>query len=75
VAGKNFLFSKAIKTGSGTHPAFYSIDIRALSRGVKQPYHEADHSSPPHAEIKNEWRSASLSLHAVMASTRKTLLY
>jgi hypothetical protein len=28
---------------------------RALSLGVKQPGHEADHSPPSNAEVKNEW--------------------
>jgi len=28
---------------------------KALSLGVKGPGHEAEHSPPPSAEIKNEW--------------------
>jgi hypothetical protein len=32
--------------GSVTHPAFHSVGSRALSHGVKQQGHDADH---PHA--------------------------
>jgi len=29
----------------------------ALSLGIKQPRHEADHSHPSSAEVKNKWNS------------------
>jgi hypothetical protein len=55
MAGVKFLagardFSRlhSVKTGSGAHPAFH---LGALSRGVKQPGCEADHSPPSSAEV------------------------
>jgi hypothetical protein len=42
-----------VQTGSGAHPASYPVGTRALSVGVKQPGHEADHSPPSSsAEVK-----------------------
>jgi hypothetical protein len=40
-----------VQSGTGAHPAYYPA---ALSLGVKQVGHEADHSSPSSA-IKNVW--------------------
>jgi hypothetical protein len=41
------------RTGSGSHPASYLVGTGALSRGVKRPAREANHSSPSGAEVKN----------------------
>jgi hypothetical protein len=43
----------------------------ALSVGVKWPGHEADHSPPPSAEVKNAWSYTStppVCLHGVVLS-------
>jgi hypothetical protein len=51
----NILFSllHSAQTGSGPHPAFYQMGIAGFSTGVKRQGHEADHSLPPRAEVKN----------------------
>jgi hypothetical protein len=42
----NFSLRHHVQTGSGAHPASYSMCTGALSLEVKRPGHEADHSSP-----------------------------
>jgi hypothetical protein len=51
---KIFLFSYTVQTGSGAHPASYSVSIGDLSRGLRRPGREVDHSPPFSAEVKNE---------------------
>jgi len=36
----------------GAHPASYPVDTGTLSLGVKQLGHEADHSPPSRAKVK-----------------------
>jgi hypothetical protein len=51
---------------------------RALSRGVKRPGREADHSPPSSAEVKNAWSYTSippLRLHGVVLSQAQGQLY
>jgi hypothetical protein len=45
-------FHHRIQNCSGAHPASYPMGTRFLSLGVKRPEREADHSSPPSAEVK-----------------------
>jgi hypothetical protein len=45
-----------VQTGSGVHPASYSMDIENPFLGVKRSGREADHSSPATAEGENDWR-------------------
>jgi len=45
----------SVQTGSGAHPAFYSVGIVLLSPLVKQLEHKADHSLSSNAKIPNEW--------------------
>jgi hypothetical protein len=40
----------------------------ALSPGIKQPKQEADHSSPSHAEVNNEWSHTVTPPYAFIAS-------
>jgi hypothetical protein len=40
------------------------MGIGALSLGVRQPEHEADHSPPSTAEVKNAWSYTSTSLYS-----------
>jgi len=39
---------------------------RALSLGIKRQQHEADHSSPSSAEVKNAWSYTSTAPYAFM---------
>jgi hypothetical protein len=48
-------FSKNVKTGSGTHPAAYSVGVGVLSQVVKWPGHEVIHVPPSSIMVKNGW--------------------
>jgi len=48
----NFSLLHRIKTGSEAHPASYPMGFRLSSLGVKRPRHEAKHSTPSSAEVK-----------------------
>jgi hypothetical protein len=43
-----------VQTNSGNHPASYCMGTGVLSRGVKRPRREADHSPPSGTDVKNE---------------------
>jgi hypothetical protein len=51
---ENFSLHNRVQKGSGAHPASSPMDTGTLSLGVKRPVHEADHSPPSSAEVK-EW--------------------
>ena len=65
----NFSLLQNVQTGSGAHPASYSIGMGkgAHSLGVKQPGYEGDNSPPSNAEVKNERIYTSTLLYAFMA--------
>jgi hypothetical protein len=70
VGGRHFSPHRRVQTGSGAHPASYTMSTRALSLGVKWPGREADNSS---AEVKNAWSYTStppLRLHGVVLSLK-----
>jgi hypothetical protein len=48
----NFSLKRRVQKGSGANPASYPMGTRVLSLGVKRPGHEADHSHPSSAEVK-----------------------
>jgi hypothetical protein len=51
----DFSSSSCVQTGSGAHPASYTMGTRGSFPGGKaQPGREADHSPPSSAEVKNE---------------------
>jgi hypothetical protein len=53
------------------HPANYSGGIGgggAISPGVKELGHAADHSPPSSGEVKEEWRYSSITPHIFTAS-------
>jgi hypothetical protein len=60
-----------VQTGSGAHPASYSVGTGGSFLGINRPGREADHSSPPSAEVKNSWCYTStppIRLHGVVLS-------
>jgi hypothetical protein len=49
----NLSLHHRVQNGSGAHPpASNPMGTRVLSLGVKRPGHEADHSPPSSAEVK-----------------------
>jgi hypothetical protein len=53
VGDGNFSLHRRGQTASGVHPASYPMGTRGSSPEEKRQGHEADHSPPPSAEIKN----------------------
>jgi hypothetical protein len=49
-------------------------DYRGWFPGVKRPERDVDHSSPPSAEVKNEWSYTSTPIYSFTEWTRTTLL-
>jgi hypothetical protein len=49
---ENFSLHYRNHNGSGTHPASYPKGTKGSFPGVKRPGHEADHSPPSSAEVK-----------------------
>jgi hypothetical protein len=61
-----FLFTTASRLTLGpTQPSIQEVP-GAVSLGVKRPGHEADHSPPSSAEVKNVWSYTSTSQYAFM---------
>jgi hypothetical protein len=48
----NFSLRHRVQTGSGAHPASYSVGTKGFFPGVKRPGREADHSPPPSHEVR-----------------------
>jgi hypothetical protein len=66
------LVSKTVHTGPGAHPASCSVGTGVLSREVKRPRLEVDHSSPSSAGVKNKCRyTCALMLHGVASDSFK----
>jgi hypothetical protein len=52
---ENFSSSPCVQTGSGAHPASYSMGTSdSFSGGKARPGHDADHSPPSSAKVKYE---------------------
>jgi hypothetical protein len=52
---KHFSSNLCVQTGSGAHPASYSMRAEGLYPGCKaRPGRDADHSPPFNAEVENE---------------------
>jgi hypothetical protein len=65
---KDFSSSLYVQTGSGDHPASYSVGTEGLFRGKERSGRDADHSSPSSTEVENEYEIFFLSpecLHGV----------
>jgi hypothetical protein len=73
-----FLFTTMSRTVLGpTQPPIQWVP-GALSLGVKWPGHEADHSPPSSAEVKNAWSCTStppICLHGMVLSKAQGQLY
>jgi hypothetical protein len=54
------------QTGSGAHPASYTMGIKGSFPGSKWPGRDADHSPPFSAEVKNAWSYTSIPQYAFM---------
>jgi hypothetical protein len=52
---KDFPFLQNVQTGSGAHPASYSMSTWGSCSGCEAEGHEAAHSPPSRAEVKNKW--------------------
>jgi hypothetical protein len=52
-------------TGFGAHAASYPSGIVGFSLGVNWKGHEADHSPPCNAQVRNAWRYNSTPIHAI----------
>jgi hypothetical protein len=50
---RDFSILDSVQTGSGAHPASYSMFTVTLAPEVKRPGREADHSPPPSADVMN----------------------
>jgi hypothetical protein len=48
----NISLHHRVQTGSGSHPSSYPMGARGSFPGVKRPRHEADHSPPSSAKVK-----------------------
>jgi hypothetical protein len=53
VGARYFSVLHTIQIGSGAHPASCTLGTRGCFFGLKQQGHEADHSPPPSAKVKN----------------------
>jgi hypothetical protein len=62
----DFSFRHRVLTGSGAQTAYYAMDTRGSIPGGKTTGHEADHSPPSSAEVKNAWNCNSTSQYAFM---------
>jgi len=63
-----FSLRHRVQTGSGTHPAFYSMSAGPVTLGVKRPRREIDHSPPTSVEV-DTWSYTSIPsirLHGVV---------
>jgi hypothetical protein len=54
--GRDVSLLRNVQLGCEAHPPSYSMGMGAISPAVKLTRHQADHSSPSRAELKNEWR-------------------
>jgi hypothetical protein len=56
-----------VSMGVVIHPASYPMGTSDSFPGVKLPGHEADHSPPSSAEVKNAWSYTSTHQYVFMA--------
>ena len=56
------------------HPSIHLV-ARAFSPVVKLPKHDANHSHPYNAEVKNDWSYASTASYTFISHTRNNLAF
>jgi hypothetical protein len=56
---RDFSLLQNVQPSSGAHSASYSVGSGVLSWRVKWQGHEVNHSHPPSAKVRNEWRYTS----------------
>jgi hypothetical protein len=64
----------SIQTGSGDHPASYTMGTEGSYLRSEWLGHEADHSPPSTAKVKNEWSCTSnpqLHFHGVVLGNHR----
>jgi hypothetical protein len=67
----NFSLHRRVQNGSGAHPASYPTLTRGSFPGGRAAGHEADHSPPSSAKVKNAWSYTSappIRLHGAVLS-------
>jgi len=72
---RDFSFLRNVQTGSGAHPASYSVDEGGSFLAVNRVGREFNHPPSPIPKVKNEWNYTSTPLHIFMAWTGKHYLY
>ena len=70
---RNLFLLQSFKTGSGSSPASYRVVVPSLYPQINRHENEADHSSPPNAEFRDELRHISISLCACLTYTETNL--
>jgi hypothetical protein len=73
--GGNFSLHCWVQTGSGAHPASYPLGIRGSFLGVKWLDHEAGHSLPTSAQVRNAWSYMSTPPYILMAGVQQSKGY
>jgi hypothetical protein len=64
--GQELSLLHVVQTGSGVHPASYTMDVGTFSPGVMRQGSETDHSPPASPEVKKMWLYTSPSPYAYM---------
>ena len=72
---KGLSLSLIIQTGWGASPVSHFVGARNFTPLVKLLFHEADHSPPSSAEVKNEWIHTPTPPYVFMMCTEPTLTF
>jgi hypothetical protein len=78
VGAGNFSPHHSVQNGSGAHPTSYSRGNKGPFLGGKAAGHEADHSLPSCAEVKDAWSYTSsppICLHGVVLRSAQGQIY
>jgi hypothetical protein len=65
--GSTIFSPPIVQTGSGAHPASYTMGTGGSFPGIKRPGREVDHSTPTSAEVKKMWIYTSTPPYVFMA--------
>jgi hypothetical protein len=64
--GRDFSLQYIVQTGSRVHPDSYPIGTRSYFPGGKADGHDAGHSPPSGAKVKNTWSYTSIPSYVFM---------